>query len=237
MMWMEHHINFDYSRVQAQFRHWSSRLVNLGISKETVTQWSNNWLQIFSTAAAITTQQLRAVRRDEQNAVTDKLLRTMLNFDEFSVEFMFDIRRIQAYLTKTQKQVDTMPVYLLSQCASKVPISEIQLATFGGGPIIVIDWGVSELQFLMISGFQMMEDYLNQDALQEASLYQLNFNEVIASGALQTAYEQCAYLFLSQTARWQYHSDAAKVEQVLREAESQNILERLQQQKAALEAK
>lgn len=237
MVWMERHICFDYRRVQTQFRRWSSRLINLGVSEQTVTQWSNNWLQIFSTSAAITTQQLLAVPLNGRSIAADKLLCTTLNFDEFSVEFMFNIHRIQVYLTQTQKQVDTMPIYLLSQRVNKVPISEIQSEIFGSGPIVIIDWGVSELQFLMISGFQMMEDYLNKAAFQEVPLYKLSFDEVIASGALQTAYEQCVYLFLSQIARWQYHNDVTEVEQVLHEVESQNILERLQKQKAAFEAK
>lgn len=224
-------MDFNYGRVQAQFRQWASRLIKLGVSKQTVTTWSDQWLAIFKLAAEITAKQLVALRSNGRSVGMDKLLRTTLNFDEFSVEFMFDINRIQIYLTQTQKAIDKMPVYLLSQRVSRVPISEIQLAAFGSGPVVIIDWGVSELQFLMINGFQVLDDYLNRDIIHEIPLYRLSFDEVIASGALQTTYEQCIYLFLSQAARWQYGTDSTDVERVLNEKETQNILAKLQKQK------
>lgn len=234
-MGIDKYLGFDCGRVRAQFRQWSSRLVRLGVSEQTVVQWSKTWMEIFNIAAAISRNQIVALNAEAQTFGVSDLLQTNLSFDDFSVVFRFDIRRIQVYLTQTGKQVDRMPVYVLNQWFNRVPVSEMQSATFDGGPIVVIDWGVSELRYLMVSGFQVMADYLDDDVLQDAPLYLLTFDEVLASGALQTAYEQCMYTFLRQTAQWVHSNDPQKVEYILNERQVQDLLVRLNNQQGAID--
>ncbi|KRL84927.1 hypothetical protein FC50_GL001941 [Lacticaseibacillus pantheris DSM 15945 = JCM 12539 = NBRC 106106] len=224
MLGMKRQLEFNQVRVRAQFRQWSARLMRLGISEQAVSQWSDAWMEAFRVAAAITNRQLDAGRVTGRQDNTRQLLRTTLSFDEFSVYFLFNVDRIRHYLIQTQRSIDTLPAYLLRQLVGRVPISESQLVNFGNGPIIAIDWAAGDSQLLMVSGFQTMADCMDQS---EMPLYCLSFSEVLASGALQTEYEKCMYLFLGQAALWQRSNDVDMVERVLTGTYAADVLKNL----------